>query len=160
MEFIKVLQKNIPYLVIKLQCWFIESPIISLLSIFHMDKKRFQLESFEKYKFKNFNSKKKFVQQRCLKKINCVRSNKKLSLQRMLQNCGLSENEMGKLKINVKSYSSSLIKLLLKKILIKIIQQNYKAQSLKRVQVNKKNKLEGKLLNIFTLRDRILQKIL
>jgi hypothetical protein len=71
-----------------------------------------------------------------------------------------TKNNTKKLKSNVKFYNPSLVDVLLKKILIKTIQKNYKAQAIKRVWINKKNSFEVKPLEIYTLRDCILQKII
>lgn len=78
----------------------------------------------------------------------------------MPKNCLLSEDEIKELKLNVKSYNSNLIDVLVKQTLIKKIQKNYKAQAVKRVWIEKENSLDGRPLGIPTLRDRILQKII
>lgn len=160
-EFFRITQINMPHLITKLQCWFIESPCISLLSILEIKKnKGSQSGGFGKYKFKNLYFEKKSLQLQRLKGTKFAISKKKLPLEMMPKNCLLSEDETKELELNVKSYNSSLIDILLKKTLIKTMQKNYKAQVVKRVWIDKKNSFEGRPLGIPTLRDRILQKII
>jgi hypothetical protein len=51
----------------------------------------------------------------------------------MSKNFRLFDNNIKKLKLNLKPYNLSLIDFLLKKTLIKTIQKNYKAQSVNKV---------------------------
>lgn len=111
-----------------------ESPCISLLSIFELKKNQgSQSGGFGKYKFKNFKSEKKSLQFQRLKGTGFGVSKEKLSLEMMLKNCLLSENDIKELKLNVVLYNFSLIDILLKKTLVKTVQKNYKAQSVKRI---------------------------
>ena len=160
-ESIRIIQNNIPHLIIKLQCLFIESPSVSLLSILEIKKnKGSNSGGVGKYKFKNFNSEKKKLQSERLKGTKFGISKKKLPLEMMPKNCQLSDDEVKKLEFDVKSYNLDLINILLKKTLIKTIQKNYKSQPVKRVWIDKKNSLEARPLGIPTLRDRVLQKIM
>lgn len=160
-ESIRITQSNIPHLIIQLQCLFIESPSVSLLSILEIKKnKGSNSGGVGKYKFKNLNSEKKKLQSERLKGTKFAISKKKLPLEMMPKNCQLSDDEVKKLKLDVESYNLDLINILLKKTLIKTIQKNYKSQPVKRVWIEKKNSLEGRPLGIPTLRDRILQKII
>ena len=160
-EFIRITQNNIPHLIIKSQCLFIESPSVSLLSILEIKKnKGSDSGGVGKYKFKNLNSEKKKLQSERLKGTKFAICKKKLPLEMMPKNCQLSDDEVKKLKLDVESYNLDLINILLKKTLIKTIQKNYKGQPVKRVWIDKKNSLEGRPLGIPTLRDRVLQKII
>ena len=114
-KFIRITQNNLPHLIIKLQCLFIESPSVSLLSIFEIKKnKRFNSGGVGKYKFKNFNFEKKKLQLECLKGTKFAISKKKLPLEMMPKNCQLSNDEKKKLELDVESYNLYLINILLK----------------------------------------------
>jgi hypothetical protein len=160
-KFVRATQNNMPHLIIKLQCLFIESPWVSLLSILQIKKnKDSKFEGVGAYKFKNINLGKKKLQYERLKGTKLAVSEKKLPLERMLKDCQLPNDGINKLKLGVELDNLALIDVLLKKTLIKIIQKNYKAQPVKKVWVNKKNSFEARPLGIPTLRDRILQKII
>lgn len=159
-ESIRITQNNIPHLIIKLQCLFIESPLVSLLSILEIKKnKGSNSGGVGKYKFKNLNFEKKKLQSERLKGTKFAISKKNLPLEMMPKTCQLSGDEIKKLELDVELYNLDLIDILLKKTLIKTIQKNYKGQSVKRVWIDKKNSLDGRPLGIPTLRDRVLQKI-
>jgi hypothetical protein len=133
-EFIRITQNNIPHLIIKLQCLFIESPSVSLLSILEIKKnKGSNSGGIGKYKFKSLNSEKKKLQSERLKGTSFAISKKKLPLEMMPKKCQLSDDDVKKLNLAVESYNLDLINILLKKTLIKTIQKNYKSQSVKRV---------------------------
>jgi hypothetical protein len=161
-KFIRITQNNIPHLIIKLQCLFIESSSVSFLSILEIKKnKGFDSGEIEKYKFKDLHSeKKKKLHSERLKGTKFAISKKKLPLEMMPKNCKLSDDEVKKLKLDVESYNLDLINILLKKTLIKTIQPSYKSQPVKRVWIDKKNSLKGRPLEIYTLRDCVLQKII
>jgi hypothetical protein len=157
----RIIQKNMPPLITKLQCLFVESSFISLLSILEIKQnKGSYYGGYGKYKFKNFQYEKKILQLKCLKRTTCYKSKKLLPLEMIPKNCKLSEDVIEELKLKVQLYNDSLIDSLLKKTLVKTMQKNYKAQSAKRVLVSNKNSCGGKSLEIFTLRERILQKII
>lgn len=151
-KFFRITQNNMPHLIIKLQCLFIESPWVSLLSIIEIKKnKGFKSGGVEKYKFKNFNSEKKKLQSERLKGTKFAVSKKKLPLEMMPKDCQLSKDDINKLELGVELYNLALIDVLLNKTLIKTMQKNYKAQLIKRVWVDKKNSFEGRPLGIPTL---------
>jgi hypothetical protein len=133
-KFVRITRNNMPHLIIKLQCLFIESSWVSLLSILEIKKnKGFKSRGVGKYKFKNFNSEKKKLQSERLKSTKFAISKKKLPLEMMPKDCQLSDDDIKKLELDIESYNLGLIDVLLKKTLIKTIQKNYKAQPVKRV---------------------------
>ena len=134
---------------------------MSLLSINNIKKNaESQIAGFGKYKFRNFNLEKKKLQFQRLKDTNIVINKKRLPLNIMSKNCLLFDNDSRELQLNIKFYNLSLTDVLLKKTLIKTIQKNYKAKAVKQVWIEKKNNSECRPLKIFTLCDRILQKII
>ena len=160
-EFIRITQSNIPHLIVKLQCLFIESPSVSFLSILEIKKnKGSNSGGVGIYKFKNLHSEKKKLQSERLKGTKFATSNKKLPLEMIPKNWQLSDDDVKKLKLDVESYNLDLINILLKKTFTKTIQKNYKGQPVKRVWIATKNSLGGRPLGIPTLRDRVLQKII
>jgi hypothetical protein len=160
-ELTRVTRNNIPHLIVKLQCLFIESPSVSLLSILEIKKnKGSNSRGVGKYKFKNLNSEKKKLQSERLRGTKFAISKKKLPLEMMPKNCKLSDDDVKKLELDVESYNLDLINILLKKTLVKTIQKNYKGQPVKRVWIDKKDSFEDRPLGVPTLRDRVLQKII
>jgi len=156
----RIVQKNIPHIIERLQCLFIESSSITLISIIELKKNMgSKSPGLGKLSFCKYTSMFNELQKDKLKGTKYMYSTKPLRLKFIPKGYELTEIELIKLKNTIKILDLKVIDKLLKQCLIKTFNKNYKAGSVERVWVEKKNSFEGRPLGIPTLRDRVLQKI-
>jgi len=87
-------------------------------------------------------------------------SKKPLKFKSIPKGYELTQEEIINLKDTIEKLDLQVIDKLVKQCLLKICNNNYKAGSVERVWIEKKNSFEGRSLGIPTLRDRVLQKII
>ncbi len=158
---LRVTADNLPNSIGRLQCLFLESPAFLLLAIKDISLSLDRYSSgTDNEKFLSFVGKKK---QLIFEKLKHSRYGKATTRQaaRPLKPrvAELTELEENMLRTQVVNFNIALENKLYKKCLIKTFRKNFKAQSVKRVWSCRDGRASTVPLNLFTLRDRVLQTL-
>nr|YP_010377420.1 hypothetical protein NDC64_mgp21 [Navicula tsukamotoi]QYB23107.1 hypothetical protein [Navicula tsukamotoi] len=158
----RIVKNNLPIEIEKLQRIFIESFAISVLAVYEISKSLgANTAGTDGNFFKNLQSQKADFFKKNLKNTRYQRSGKSFKVKKDLPKKALINEEiLSNLKLTLKEDNLDLCFKLLKQCNFKTLRKNYKASSIKRVWVEKKNSKEFRPLGIPTLRDRVLQQVI
>jgi hypothetical protein len=157
----KVVQNNLPHLLDKLQCLFIESAAITLICIIEVKRNSGSRSSgLGNLAFCKYESMLLALQKKKLSNTKYLYSKKPILSKSIPQSYQVTELEISELKETIVKQDLKTINILFKKCLIKSFNKNYKSGSVERVWIEKKNSFDSRPLGIPTLRDRVLQKII
>jgi len=158
----RIVKNNLPIEIEKLQCIFIESFAISVLAVYEISKSSgANTAGTDGNFFKNLQSQKADFLKKNLKNTRYQRSGKSFKVKKDLPKKALiTKKILSDLELTLKQDNLDLCFKLLKQCNFKTLRKNYKASSVKRVWVEKKNSKEFRPLGIPTLRDRVLQQII
>lgn len=158
----RIVKDNLPIEIEKLQCIFIESFSISVLAVYEISKSSgANTAGTDGDYFESLKSLKSDFLKKNLKNTRYQRSGKSFKVKKDLPKKALITDEiLSTLKLNLKQVNLNLCFKLLKLSNFKTLRKNYKATSVKRIWVEKKNSKEFRPLGIPALRDRVLQQVI
>ena len=158
----RIVKNNLPIEIEKLQCIFIESFSIGVLAVYEISKSSgANTAGTDGNHFETLKNLKSIFLKKNLKNTRYQRSTKSFKIKKDLPKKALITNEiLSTLKLNLKEVNLNLCFKLLKLCNFKTLRKNYKAGSVKRIWVEKKNSKEFRPLGVPTLRDRVLQQVI
>jgi hypothetical protein len=157
----RIIQQNVPQEIERLQCIFIESFPITILSIYEISKlPDANIPGIDGVFFKTINDKKYEFRQKMLKGTRYSKSNKIYKTRTKLPTKSIITDSILKRLISELEEETLLFRFnLLKKCNLKTVRKNYKGRNFHNLWVSKNLSNKSSLSSIPTIRDRVLQQI-
>ncbi len=158
----RIVQSNLPHSIEKLQCIFAESFCISVLAVLEISKLNgAKIPGVDKKSFSTFDCKRNEYLSRQLKRTRYYASGKSFKIKKDLPRKAILSYDLNEsLKTQWINETINFRFKLLKQCNFKTIMKNYKGNSVRRVWVPRKDVNKYCFLDVFTIRDRILQQII
>jgi len=157
----RIVQRNIPHEIERLQCLFLESFPISILAVYEISKSSgANTPEIDGKFFKTLSDKRNEFRREMLKGTRYQRSGKTYKIKKELPSKAIVTDEiLKKLKSELANETLQFRFKLLQQCNLKTLRKNYKGSNIRRVWIPKKKPSEFQPLGIPTLRDRVLQQI-
>lgn len=157
----RIVQRNIPHDIERLQCIFLESFPISVLAVYEISKSSgANTPGVDGKFFKTLNDKRNEFREKMLKGSRYQKSGKTFKIKKDLPlKSRISDEVLKHLKVELEEETLKFCFKLLQQCNLKTLRKNYKGSSIRRVWIPKKNSGDFRPLGIPTLRDRTLQQI-
>jgi retron-type reverse transcriptase len=158
----RIVQKNLPHSIERLQCILVESFCISVLAVLEISKSNeAKTPGVDGKCFSTLNRKRDEYRLRQLKGTRYHMSGKSFKIKKDLPNKAIIFDNLNEtLKTQLTNETTNFRFKLLKQCNLKTIMKNYKGSSVRRVWVPKKDVNKYRPLGIPTIRNRILQQII
>merc|ERR1711933_701949 len=158
---IRIIQRNIPHEIERLQSIFLESFPISILAVYEISKSSgANTPGVDGKFFKTLNDKRNEFYEKMLKGTRYKKSGKTFKIKKDLPLKARIDNEILKqLKFELEEETLKFRFKLLQQCNLKTLQKNYRSSNIRRVWIPKKDSGDFRPLGIPSLRDRTLQQI-
>lgn len=158
----RIVKNNLPVKIEKLQCVFIESFAICVLAVYEISKSPGSNTAGTDGKFfKNLQSQKADFFKKNLKNTRYQMSSKPFKIKKDLpRKAWITDDILSNLKSTLTQDNLDFCFKLVQKCNFKTLRKNYKANSVKRVWVEKSNSKDFRPLGIPTIRDLVLQQVI
>lgn len=157
----RIIQRNIPHEIERLQCIFLESFPISVLAVYEISKSSgANTPGVDRKFFKTLNDKRNEFREEMLKGSRYQKSGKTFKVKKDLPlKARITDEVLKQLKLELEEETLKFRFKLLQQCNFKTLRKSYKGSAIQRVWIQKKTLGDFRPLGIPTLRDRVLQQI-